>query len=91
MREEKKYNFRITFCYRLEIRVSLEVEFLAFNVLLCIKSELKYIGNLFCAPIIIKNLLKTGFSIRNILLQFVSGVFGLLKDISYSKNILIDY
>ena len=38
-----------------------------------------------------KNLLKTSFSIRNILLQFVSGVFGLYYDISYSKNrLLID-
>ena len=30
---------------------------------------------MFCAPIVFKNLLKTGFSIRNILLQFVSGVY----------------
>ena len=44
------------------------VEFLAFNVLL--HSD-------FVQQISLKNSLKTGFSIRNILLQFVSGVFEL--------------
>ena len=52
------------------------VEFLAFNVLLCIKSEQKVIGNWFCTNNH-KKCLKTGYSIKNILLQFVSGVFGL--------------
>ena len=53
------------------------VEFLPFNVLLHTKSKQKFIGNGFFAPIIFKNPLKPGFSIRNILLQLVSGVFGL--------------
>ena len=57
--------------------VCVGVEFLAFNILLRIRSEQKVLVNLFCAPIIFKNTLKTGFSIRNILIQFVSGVFGL--------------
>ena len=55
----------------------LGVKFLAFNVSLHNKSEQKVIGNGFFAPIIVKNPLKTGFSIKNILLQFISGVFGL--------------
>ena len=38
------------------------VEILAFNVLLHIKSKQKVIGNWFCAPIIFKNPLNTGFS-----------------------------
>ena len=41
------------------------------------KSEQKGIGNKFCTPnkpIIFKNRLKPGFSIRNILLQFMLGV-----------------
>ena len=41
------------------------------------KSEQKVIGNKICTPIIFKNPLKPGFSIGNILLQFVSDVFGL--------------
>ena len=52
-------------------------EFLAINVLLHTKSEQKVIGNLICTTIIFKNPLKPSFLIRNILLQFVSGVFGL--------------
>ena len=51
------------------------VEFLAFDVLLHTKSEQKGISDQL--PKIFKNPLKTGFLIRNILLQFVSGVFGL--------------
>ena len=47
------------------------VEILAFDVLLRIKSEQKVIGYLFCAPLILKNPLKPGFSIRNILLKIV--------------------
>ena len=49
-------------------------------VLVCItfcKSEQKVIGNWFCQPIIFNKSLKNSFSIRNILLQFVSGPFGL--------------
>ena len=42
-----------------------EVEFLSFNVLLHSKSEQKVIGKWFRAPIILKNLLKTGVSLRN--------------------------
>ena len=53
------------------------VEFLAFDVLLNTKSEQQVTGNLFCSQKIFKTPLKTSFSIRNILLQFVSGVFGL--------------
>ena len=37
-----------------------------FNVLLQNKSEQKVTCNWFCAPIIFKNTLKTGFSIRDI-------------------------
>ena len=56
------------------------------------KSEQKVLGNWFCMPIIFKNPLKTVFSIKNILIQFVSGVFELQWDISYLKNwLLIDY
>ena len=46
------------------------VEFLTINVLLHTNSEQKVIGNEICTQIIFKNSLKTGFSIRNILLQF---------------------
>jgi hypothetical protein len=42
------------------------VEFLTINVLLHTKSEQKVISNYICTPIIIKNPLKPGFSIRNI-------------------------
>ena len=67
--------FRITFCSDLMRKrdidgwkfVCVGVEILVFSVLL------KVICNWFCAPIIFKNPLKTSFSIRNILLQFVSG------------------
>ena len=52
-------------------------EFLTINVLLHTKSEQKVIGISICTPIIFKDPLKPGFSIRNIVLQFVSGVFGL--------------
>ena len=52
------------------------IEFLAFNVLLQTKPEQKRIGTLFCTPIIFKNPVKPGFFL-NLLLQFVSGVFGL--------------
>ena len=61
--------------------------FFGFNVqkpLSCAKGILKVrnlnnkvTGNKFCTPITIKNPLKTGFSIRNILIQFVSSVFEL--------------
>ena len=52
-----------------------------FNILLCIKSEQKVIGNWFRAPILIifKKKLKTGFSKRTLLLQFVSGVIFLIR------------
>ena len=79
------------------------MEFLTFNVLIHTKSEQKVLGNWFWAPIIFKNPVKTRFSIRlrNIFLQFVSGVFwcnkiflirkpgfyGLLKVIGIQKNI----
>jgi len=49
------------------------VEFLTINVLLHTKSEQKVIDNKICTPIIFKNPLKPGFSIRNILLQFYIG------------------
>ena len=61
-------------------------------MLLRIKSEQKVLGNLFRAQKIFKNPLKTGFPIRIILLQFVSGVFRLLQVIFNSKNtLLMDY
>ena len=50
-----------------------------FNVLLCIKSEQRVIGNWFRAPIIFKKLLKNGISKRTLLLQFVSGVIFLIR------------
>ena len=81
----KKDYFRTTFCLYLmcikDIKrwkfVCVGVECIAFNVLMHTKSEQKVIGNCFCAPLNFKNPLKTGFSIRNIHLQFVLGVFGL--------------
>ena len=60
----------ITFIKTIFVSLFVVVEFLAFNVLSHTKSEQKVIGNYLSAP-------KTGFSIRNILIQFVSGVFGL--------------
>ena len=57
--------------------VCVGVEFLAFNVLLRSKSEQKVVVNQFFVPLIFKNPRKPGISIRNILLQFVSGVFEL--------------
>jgi hypothetical protein len=51
--------------------------YLTFDNLLYTKSEQKAIGNLFCTPIIFTNPLKTGFSLKNLLLNFVSGVFGM--------------
>ena len=52
------------------------VEYLTFDILLLVKFEKKVIGNYFFTPIIFKNLLKTGFSLRNTLITYVSGVFG---------------
>ena len=52
------------------------VEFLTINVLLYTKSEQKKIGIKISTPIIFKNPLKPDFLIRNILLQFVSGMYG---------------
>ena len=49
--------------------VCVGVKFLAFNVLLRIKSEYEVLGNRFCTLIIFNNSLKISFSIRNILLQ----------------------
>ena len=62
------------------------VEFLASYFLLHTKSQQNVIVNLLCTPKIFKNPLKPGFSIRNKLLQFVSGVFGLKQDISHSEK-----
>ena len=42
------------------------VEYLTFDILLIAKSNQKGIGNQFCSSIILKNSLKTGFSLRNI-------------------------
>ena len=53
------------------------VEFLTINDLLHTKSEQKVIGYQICTPIIFKNPLKPGFSLRNIVLKFVSGVLRL--------------
>ena len=51
------------------------VIFLAFNVLLHTKSEQKVIGNCFCTTITFNDPLKIGFSIINLLLQFMLGMF----------------
>ena len=67
----KKY-FRIT------LSTPTHTNFLPLISLLHINFEQKVTGKLFCAPInLVINLLKLGFWIRNILLQFVSIVFGL--------------
>ena len=71
-----KNYFRITFCSDLMHNKDIKgykfvcegVKFLAFIVLLRIKSKQKVNGNWFYTPIIFKNPLKTDFSIKNILL-----------------------
>ena len=105
---DKNY-FCITICSELmcnkdikgQKSLCVRVKFLAFNVLINPKSKQKMIGNWFCELIIFKNMLKPGFSIRNILLQFLSGVFGyflfdrqafigLLKVIGIQNRMLIN-
>ena len=66
MKKNLKDYLRITFFSDLirirdikgEKLVCVGIEFLAFDVILRIKSEQKVIGNLFCAPMIFKNPLK---------------------------------
>ena len=69
-----------------------DVDYLTFDILLLSKSEQKVTGNQLCSPIIFLNLLKTDFSLRNILTTiFVGGVW-IVSYISNSKNkLLMDY
>ena len=68
-----------------------DVDYLTFDILLLSKSEQKVTGNQLCLPIIFLNLLKTDFSLRNILTTiFVGGVW-IVSYISNSKNKLLMY
>ena len=59
------------------------VEYLNFDIL---------IGNKFCTPINFKNTLKTGFSLRNILITICVGCVWIVIYISFTKNkLLMDY
>ena len=48
-------------------------------------------GNWFCAPIIFKNPLKTGFSIRNILLQYAFNVYNIIIKVNDIQTLLLLY